>query len=133
MPSSFKITVPGLQIGHSYIFTKGAQTTFLVKTLSPFPPGAEWITDGAEFVADQTEYYLIALGSGLTGVLPDATLTEVAEVALPTAGLPLEPHQVYVLPIALSERDYSLQFRLTNTTGSLRLRSLRVKATPLKG
>ncbi len=61
-----------------------------------------------------------------------SSITEEGAVALPTEGLPLEPHQVYVLPIALNERDQSIQFRITNAAGSLRVRSLRLKAQPIR-
>lgn len=100
--------------------------------------GTEWLLSSKDDFGYSIPLYRAPTANGPWTVYlgnndPAPATGQPGEVALPTAGLPLEPHQVYVLPIALSERDYSLQFRLTNTTGSLRLRSLRVKATPLKG
>jgi hypothetical protein len=136
---SKKYLVPvSLTIGNTYELTLGnaiALTTLEPGITWPIDTPAQTVLASGEFVAEYETYWLFA-GAPAVGSAVTTTLLNLSseEIALPDpGGLPLEAHQVYVLPIALSERDHSIQFRINNTSGSLRVRSLRVKGVPLKG
>lgn len=131
--------ITGFRVGDTYEVTALGNATNLTNwPSSVVPPDMVGLVRSygvGQFVAAQ-EIYWAEAGVAQTGLPCTATVVSVTDqqVALPTPdGLPLEPHQVYVLPIALHERDQSIQFRLTNSTGSLRLRSLRLKAVAEKG
>lgn len=117
-----------LQAGEVYLYTQGSA---FAEEISYYN-GSDWVTvtnATAAFVAPSGSVRLTAHYSAVASVV-DAQVSLPGGLEVPDAGLLGGAHQTYVDRIAVREVNRSLQFKLNNSSGSVRWRSAYVSGKP---